>query len=419
MICYPNVKTQVVQGMLKRYFLEKLGIPRKDFFIVFVLLFNAFAWYYMTLRIIDNLLKDAMYEQLVVLAVYHIAIIGSSVVGSVLSGKIKRLRFLSLWMILGTGASFLPVLLDKITMMHVLSIYFFWGVSFGLGMPSCLAYFADCTLVENRGHVSGVSFLFILLLSGVFGLIANSIILTAWRGLGLVTFFLLKPQEKISPAEMKKRISFKSIFHDKSFALYFIPWLMFCFIDRFEEPILMPFLGPIPNFVRMTLLIIGSFSALIGGLLCDWVGRKRVILYSFATLGIAYATIGIAPAISVSWYFFLTIGSIASGMLGGAFVLILWGDLSQSGTREKYYVIGNIPFFLTGIIQLLSAPYVMLIPETSAFSLASFFLFLAVLLLLYAPETLPEKKIELRRLRKYVETAKKIREKYGEKGAKG
>jgi len=60
----------------------------------------------------------------------------------------------------------------------------------------------------------------------------------------------------------------------------------------------------------------------------------------------------------------------------------------------------------------------MLIPNTSAFSLASFFLFLAVLPLLYAPETLPEKKIELRRLRKYVETAKKFQRKYAEKAVR-
>ena len=45
---------------------------------------------------------------------------------------------------------------------------------------------------------------------------------------------------------------------------------------------------------------------------------------------------------------------------------------------------------------------------TAAFSLASFFLFVAVMPLVFAPETLPEKKMELRRLRKFVDDAKKI-----------
>jgi len=48
--------------------------------------------------------------------------------------------------------------------------------------------------------------------------------------------------------------------------------------------------------------------------------------------------------------------------------------------------------------------------------LASVFLFLAVLPLLYAPETLPEKKIRLRQLRKYMAAAKKVKEKYTKKG---
>lgn len=399
--------------MLRNFFLEKLAIPQKDFLRVFILLLNAFTWYYITLKLIESLLKDPTDIQiLIVMAVYHAAILGSSVIGSFLSGKIKRLNFLYFWMILGTSVSFLPVFLNEITITHVLIIYFFWGVSFGLGTPSCLAYFADYTLVENRGRVGGVLFSSVLLISGIFGLIAKPIILTIWRGLGLIIFFLLKPEEKVASPAVEKNTSFKSIFYNKPFFFYFVPWLMYCFIDRFEEPILEPFLGPIPNFVHMILLIVGSLSALIGGLLCDWIGRKRVILYGFAALGIAYATIGISPAMLVSWYFFLITASIASGMLWVAFVLILWGDLSQSGAEEKYYVIGNIPFFLTGIIQLLSAPSVALIPESSAFSLASFFLFLAVLPLLYAPETLPEKKIELRRLRKYVEAAKKVKEKY-------
>jgi hypothetical protein len=100
------------------------------------------------------------------------------------------------------------------------------------------------------------------------------------------------------------------------------------------------------------------------------------------------------------------------------FYLILWGDLSESNIREKYYAIGGIPYFLTYIIRPLSTSNVTVIPETSAFSLASFFLFLAVLPLLYAPETLSEKKIRLRRLRGYMDAAKKVEEKYT-KGAEG
>jgi len=135
-------------------------------------------------------------------------------------------------------------------------------------------------------------------------------------------------------------------------------------------------------------------------------------------LGISYAIITIVPTALFSWYFFLIIGSISTGMLWAVFLLILWGDLSQSGTREKYYLIGETPLFLASIIQQFSAPYVTLIPETSAFSLAAFFLFLAVLPLLYAPEPLPERKIKLRQFRKYVENAKEVEKEYSGKATK-
>jgi len=98
-------------------------------------------------------------------------------------------------------------------------------------------------------------------------------------------------------------------------------------------------------------------------------------------------------------------------------LLIVWGDLSQHSSREKYYAIGVMPFFLSTIIQeyLISVPDLMNILPISAFSMAAFFLFMAVLPLLYAPETLPQKKMELRRLREFAEDAKKAREKYENK----
>jgi len=67
------------------------------------------------------------------------------------------------------------------------------------------------------------------------------------------------------------------------------------------------------------------------------------------------------------------------------------------------------------MLSLLFAPYVALIPETSAFSLAAFFLFIAVIPLLYAPETLPEKKIQQRQIKIYTEEALKLKQKIEQK----
>jgi MFS family permease len=374
----------------------------------------------MTPIMIENALNsiNVTYAQnFIIWVAYYVAVTGSSVVGPFLSNKTGRIVFLYLWMILGVATSLLPALLNYLTVPYVLIISILLGVSTGVGMPSCLSYFADCTFVENRGRIGGV-ILLITNLSAPFlaipfmmvNLTVTSIFFAVWRGSGLIIFFL-KPKEKTN-SKLKKDVSFISVLYDKSFILYFIAWLMFCFVDRFGQPILKPFFGDFHFYIVMIGPIIGGVSAFLGGLLSDWVGRKRVVLYGFVALGIAYAIISIAPATVVSWYFYLIVVSISTGILWVTFILILWGDLSQFGSREKYYVIGGIPYFFTGVVRLLSTPYVVLIPEISVFSLTSFFLFLAVLPLLYAPETLPEKKIRLRRLRGYMEAAKKVKEKY-------
>ena len=410
-----------------RKFSGEPSIIRQGFFTVFFLVFNTFAWLYMTIAIIDSILSTLSVthaQNFIIWTAYYVAIIVSGIVGSILSSRISRLGLLYFWMILGVLTSSLPALLGNSTVIYVLIVCVLLGVSFGLGMPSCFAYFADWTLIENRGRTGGMILLITNLIAPLFtilfgmsNLIVNSIIFTSWRAIGLVIFFL-GPEEK-TVSETKKNASFVSILHDKSFLLYFVAWLMFCFIDRLETPIVKNSSADLYYFMLMIGPIIGSLFTLIAGLLCDWVGRKSVILYGFVTLGIAYAVIGIATNTPVSWYFHFTISSISAGILWVTFILILWGDLSQPGTREKYYAIGEAPLFLTSIIQLLSAQYVMLIPATSAFSLAAFFLFLAVLPLLYAPETLPEKKIKLRQLRNYVEKAKKVRDKYIDKIAEG
>ena len=117
--------------------------------------------------------------------------------------------------------------------------------------------------------------------------------------------------------------------------------------------------------------------------------------------------------LEILWYLYFIVDGIAWGIFLLIFFVILWGDIAKSDNSEKYYTIGSIPYFLSSIIPaLLTANMVQNINLSAAFSVASFFLFVAVMPLVFAPETLPEKKMELRRLRSFADEARKMKEKY-------
>lgn len=418
--------------MSARYSWKQLNVPRKEFFEVLVLVFNALTWYYMTLSMLRNISSHLGFTDagtLLVSSVLHVAIAGSSIVGSIVYSRIGRLRLLSSWMLVGVVWSLLPAFFNIDTMSHVIITFFSFGMIFGFGLPSCLSYLAEHTFIENRGRISGLVSLTIFLgffpsamMFGMFDLKINHILSAIWKAFALILFWLLKPKQTATSVKVKKQKSFGAILSERSFLLFLIPWFIFWLVDRSGESLLRVFMfdllgADLQSLLRLLQLILSGLFALVGGIMSDLLGRKRVVIAGFIALGLGYAIIGLAPHNPFSWYFWTIADGVAWGLFFVAFILVLWGDLSSPGEREKYYVLGNIPLFLTSGLQLFLDPYIASVPPTSAFSLAALFLFLAVLPLMYAPETLPEKKIQLRQLRSYVEKAKKVSEKYQKKGS--
>ena len=69
----------------------------------------------------------------------------------------------------------------------------------------------------------------------------------------------------------------------------------------------------------------------------------------------------------------------AWGMFAAVFFMTLWGDLSEGFQEEKYYVLGGLPYLLAGFLPILITPFVDSIQPYEAFTVASFFLFVAVI----------------------------------------
>jgi MFS family permease len=292
------------------------------------------------------------------------------------------------------------------------------GVSIGVGMPSCLSYFSDLTSVENRGLVGGIIWsavgfvvLILVFLISMLEVWEAIIVLTTWRLSGVFTFMSLVRHRK--KPSVQKSPSYLELVRKREVLLYLFPWIMFSIINFAEAPLLERVFGA-ESFAFVELVgyaFIGIF-AIVGGIIADIVGRKRVAIAGFVMLGIEYAALSVFSESPVTLYLFLTLDGITWGFFFSVFFMAIWGDLGENYEKEKYYTLGGLPYLLASFLSTLIEPYASAISPTAAFSFASFFLFLAVIPLMYAPETLPEKKIRDRELKQYIENAKKAKEKY-------
>jgi MFS family permease len=398
----------------------RLGInPRFDtsHTLAFVLLVNSFSWLFISQKMIGDM------QNPVLSLVFPLAIVLSSLAGAFGLTKVDRVKLLTGWLLLGVVAS-LSLGVSTASPTAELAVTAAIGASFGFGIPSCLAYFADCVPIEKRGKVGGISLfattlsvsLMAWILSTELSTIIETAIFAGWRAWSLPLLLLLS---KNTARKTERKIpSVFEIFRSRTYLLYFAAWLIFSLVDSFEARVLANSPSDYPAFLAAVLEpLFAGFSALVAGVISDWIGRKRVLIFGFVSLGLAYAIVSLASGIWAgpgevpieAWFVYFMADGVAIGILWVLFVLTIWGDLSL-GSSEKHYAIGQAPFFLAMVTFELFGSIAGLTLESS-FSLAAFFLFMAVLPLWSARETLPEKRILKRQLETYTEEAMRLRRK--------
>jgi MFS family permease len=382
-----------------------------------LLVVNSFIWYIFTYsifaEIVDKLIAPE--EKTLLYTAYYVSVAVSAIIGSKFIPRI-RISALSLWPFMGAVATLSLTAISNGNMVANTAIALFLGASIGIALPSCLSYFADSTAVKNRGLIGGIIwsivgftvliFAFLTTIAGQWELIAA---LTIWRCLGGIGFIVLSREHKtLSP---ENSLSYLEVMRKREILLYLFPWIMFCIINFAEAPVLNQVFGE--DFALISILeyaIIGVVAT-IAGFFADLVGRKRIVIAGFIMLGIEYAALSVFSN-SATLYLYLVLDGVTWGLLFSVFFMAVWGDLGENYEKEKYYTLGGLPFLLAGFLPILIKPVVSDNYSTAAFSLASFFLFLAVLPLMYAPETLPEKTIKDREIKNYLEKAQKEAEKY-------
>jgi MFS family permease len=400
----------------------KMDLPLKVALGNIIMITNIVVWYICTSAILRDVVNKISFiygEKLILDIILFSAVVVSMLAGAYLVNELgSRKRFLFAWNLMGVLSSLALIMLETATVVSVSFLLILVGVSFGLGLPSCMAIFAGITKEENRAQFGSI-----VILSMFFGIFAlgfmmptnlflGALVLAVWRVTGLTGILLLR--NILEDKEQKKSPSLVSLLNNRWVLLYLIPWTVFSMVNYLGWPINSKIHGE--DFFSFSVLvnnIIAGIFALVAGFVADNIGRKRTLVGGFIIFGIGYALLGIDPFNIYAWYFYTLVDGIAWGIFYVVFWFTIWGDLAHGKSSEKYYAVGIIPYSLSGFLRVTLGPYIAnAVSEYAIFSFAAFFLFLAVVPLMYAPETLPEKAIRERELRGYIEKAKRVREKF-------
>ncbi len=405
--------------MLKKAFIDKIGTSPKTAVASIVLLANAFVWYFYATRFLTDSLNSASFAGSSVLAVWGANILGTAVsafLGVFIINRFKkRVAFLKGWLLAGVFFS-LTLLAVDVTGFNTMMVFStLVGVYFGLGVPVAFGYFAASTEAKNRSRIGGITFtaifglIFLLRSFGITDVILSSLVLASLQAAGLVITFLIKPEEKeVAPRD---KVSYRLIFTNKTFLLYFVPWIMFSVVNYMAAPIVSG-LFPADFFLFFTMFenVLAAVFTVIFGFLGDYFGRKRLVVVGFVLMGLGYASLGLFQNEVFGWWFYTVVDGVAWGVFYTIFFMTIWGDIAQEKSSEKYYLLGSLPFLALVFMQLSLGNYVAsIVSREAVFSFASLFLFLAVLPLVYAPETLPDKITKDRELKSYMEKAQRAR----------
>lgn len=400
---------------------EKGAALGSTFFVV-----NAFVWLFYSIYTLEMNVNEVNLTALQVQltwSIYFGALTLSIIAGAMLTNKVGRKQLLIFWTSLGVISPFTLFLLNFAHFPAILLISIIFAVSIGLGMPNCMEYFVRSTSTVVRGRYAGLVFLFSVL--GLFflrviggGIELAIFILVVWRLFGFLVVFFGKSFN--SSEEKFMKVSYRSIFGQKSFILYFVPWMMFSFVNYLSAPTQISVVGQ-SMYTEFQLIvdIIGPISAIPAGFLLDYVGRKQAAIAGFVLLGVSYSFLGLYPYALTSWYLSAVFDGVAWGILSVLFVVCIWGELNPSTASDKYYALGVVPFFISESLSLMFTSYFSLnVSPYAIFSFIAFFLFIAVLPLVYAPETLPAKILKDRDLKSYAEKALKKAKKEADKEKK-
>jgi len=292
------------------------------------------------------------------------------------------------------------------------------GGAYGLGFPLIHSLIIDNTPIEERCRLLGfivfisiIVFLVSFIVSTLFLFTLNQffVLIIILQLSGLLS---LNYMDLLNFYKPTKSHHFFETVSSKKFLLYFIPWLMFSFSNSAAILVVSATTHSeiILAFTQIVKFLTSSIFLIISGILADKYGRKLPLLIGFVMLGLTFA---LYPFLQnpIIYIFATMISGIAWSSILVSYLFVILGDLSPEGSRDKYYSLGVITsMFFEFFAIFIIGYYEYYIPTGIGSSILSVSLFLSVIPLLYAPETLPQEKMENRKINDYLNRVMKILE---------
>jgi MFS family permease len=330
----------------------------------------------------------------------------SAIIGSAISKSVNRRKLLAGWIIYSIIVNVLLAVSRDATFLLPLSILL--GISLGFGIPSCQALLADRTLMGERARVSGLIILITFLLTfigiiaipimgiGVFGAVVFLVFL---RAIGFVSLWLDRCERK-----QEKEFSWRSVITNKEFAYYLLPWLMFNTAAGLLD--LSSYGSQGASFSYAFIAIFG----LVAGVIADRIGRKTPIIVAVVLFSLSFGLLSYALIPETITIYFIIYG-IAWGFLFTLYQT-LPGDIAELGSKEKYYALGTVvPLIVFMGLSSLPGLLKISIPVNYLAPAMTVILFISIIPLWRSKETLSEKVLREKEMKKYMDKVGKVIEK--------
>jgi MFS family permease len=284
-----------------------------------------------------------------------------------------------------------------------------------------MAYVADRTDIEERGRVSGLTILeFSILMIPPLIIIdflkfepvdfAHArtqffLIIALVRSTSLLIFGInkLEVKNKISTALSMPKANYKALFY------YVIPWLMFILAATIANNFIPQneFQSAYETGNLLRFLNIAIFGFFIG-FVADRFGRRFSIIFGLGAFTLSFFILGFFGFTDTNVILFYAISGVGWGIFFTIYLTIP-GDLSMCGEREKFYsILIVLPLLLMMALQELLVFDDSFLKSTEWSQFLGYILIISMIVIWYAKETLPEKKIYERRMKIYMNKVRKI-----------